>query len=165
VRRRCLALTLVLPAVAACGSSRTPPPNVVKPALPLGTRSVDYPQSGISFAAPVNWTVSKQGAPMVATVTSGAAIVAVWRYPRTAPAPASSPALEQTRAAPIREVQSGDPSLRLGQERRVRSIHMFGSRAEYVVYEYASASLFPMVDQVVFSPLRRSLTLVPVSGA
>jgi hypothetical protein len=189
VRRRCLlVLTLVVPAVVACGNSRTPPPNLTKPAVPRGVRAVTYPQSGIKFNAPANWTVATERAPMVATVTSGAAIVAVWRYHRTAPTPATVAALDQTRRALIRAVQSSDPSLQLirshlgrlhgaptvildaieqigGRERRVRSIHMFGSGAEFVVDEYAPTSEFAAVDHVVFSPLRRSLTLIPVSAA
>jgi hypothetical protein len=125
---------------------------------------------------------------MVATVSSGAAIVAVWRYQRTAPTPATSAALDQTRAGLIRAAQGSDPSLRVirshlgrlhgaptvildaveqisGHERRVRSIHMFGSGAEFVADEYAPTSVFAAVDHIVFSPLRRSLTLIPVSGA
>ena len=78
-RRNLLAQTLVVPAVAGCGNSRTPLPNLITPAQPQGTRSLTYPHSGIEFTAPVNWTVSTGRAPMVATVTSGAAIVAVWR--------------------------------------------------------------------------------------
>jgi hypothetical protein len=189
VRRRCLlALTLVVPAVAACGNSRTPLLSLTQPAAPRGLRTFAYPKSGIEFKAPVNWAVSTQPAPMVATVTSGEAIVAVWRYPRSAPAPATSDALDQTSAALIRAAQASDPTLRVirshparlhgaptiildaieriaGRERRVRSIHIFGSGAEFVVDEYAPTSVFATVDRVVFSPLRRSLTLIPVSAA
>jgi hypothetical protein len=42
---------------------------------------------------------------------------------------------------------------------------MFGSGAEFVVDEYAPTKVFTAVDHVVFSPLRRSLTLIPVSAA
>jgi hypothetical protein len=124
----------------------------------------------------------------LATVNSGAAIVALWRHPRAAPAPATSAALDQTRAALIRSAQTGDSSLRLirsqlgrqhgaptiildateriaGHDRRVRSIHMFGPGYEYVVDEYAPPDIFAAVDHVVFSPLRRSLALLSVSGA
>ncbi len=125
---------------------------------------------------------------MVATVTSGAAIVAVWRYPRAAPVPGTSAALEKTRTALIRAAQAKDSSLRVisshlgrlhgaptivldaaeqisGYERRVRSTHLFGSGAEFVVDEYAPTNEFSAVDHVVFSPLRRSLTLIPASAA
>jgi hypothetical protein len=96
--------------------------------------------------------------------------------------------LAQTRSALIRSARSNDPSLRIlrsqvgrlhgaptiildateriaGQERRVRSIHMFGSGDEVVVDEYAPPDIFARVDPLVFSPLRRSLMLLPVSGA
>jgi hypothetical protein len=187
-RRRLLALTLVVPAVAACGNSRTPLPDLTTAATPHGVRSISYPRLGIKFNAPVNWTVASQTAPLVATVTSGAATVAVWRYQRAAPVPATSAALDHTRTALVRAVQARDPSLRLirstlgqlqgspsivldaveqisGHERRVRSIHLFRPGAEFVVDEYAPTNEFSKVDQVVFSPLRRSLTLIPAPAA
>jgi hypothetical protein len=52
-----------------------------------------------------------------------------------------------------------------GNERRVRSIHMFGPGAEFVVDEYAPTNMFAAVDHLAFSPLRRSLTLLAVPGA
>ncbi len=183
-----LVLLLVVPTVAACGNSRTPVPNLAQPAVPRGIRTLTYTKAGVTLVAPANWTVSPQKPPLIATVNSGAAIVAVWRYPRTAPAPATTAALKQTRSALIRSAQASDPSLRLirsslggqhgtptiildateriaGNERRVRSIHMFGSGDEVVVDEYAPTDIFAAVDHGVFSPLRRSLTLLPVSGA
>ena len=189
MRRSCfLALVLLVPVVAACGNSRTQAPSLVQPAVPRGTRTLTYAKARIALQAPANWTVSAQKPPLVATVNSGAAIVAVWRYPRAAPAPETSNALNQTRSALIRSVHAGDPSLRLirsdlgrlhgaptiildateriaGQERRVRSIHMFGSGEEIVVDEYAPTDIFATVDHVVFSPLGRSLTLLPAAGA
>jgi hypothetical protein len=181
-------MTLVVPLVAGCGNSRTPLPDLVKPAAPHGVRSLAYPRSGIKFEAPANWAVSMGTPPMVATVTSGAAIVAVWRYPRAVPALGTSAALDQTRATLIRAARAKDPSLRLisshlgrlhgaptivldaveqiaGYERRVRSTHLFGSGAEFVVDEYAPTSEFSAVDHVVFSQLRRSLTLIPAPAA
>lgn len=183
-----LTLLLVLPAVVACGNSRTPVPNLAQPAVPRGTQTLTYPTAGITLQAPANWTVSRQKPPLLATVNSGAAIVAVWRYPRTAPVPATSTALAQTRSALLRSAQATDPSLRLidsqlgrlrgtptiildateriaGHERRVRSIHMFGPHDEVVVDEYAPTDIFARVDHAVFSPLKRSLTLLPVAGA
>ena len=188
MRRSLLALLLVMPTVAACGNSRTQVPNLAQPAMPRGSRTLTYTKAGITLVAPANWAVSGQKPPLLATVNSGAAIVALWRYPRTAPAPATSAALDQKRSALIRSAQSRDPSLRLirarvgrlhgaptvildateriaGQERRVRSIHMFASDAEVVVDEYAPPGIFAAVDQVVFVPLRRSLTLLPMSAA
>jgi hypothetical protein len=163
-------------------------PDLAQPVAPHGVRTLTYANAGIALVAPANWTVSPQKSPGVATVNSGAAIVALWRYPRAAPPPATATALAQTRSALIRSARSSDPSLRVigsqlehlhgaptiildvteriaGQERRVRSIHMFGSGDEVVVDEYAPPDIFARVDPVVFSPMRRSLTLFPVSGA
>ena len=181
-------LLLAVSALAACGNSRTQVPNPAQPTAPRGTQTLTYTSVGIKLAAPANWTVSAQKSPLIATVDSGAAIVAVWRYRRSAPVPATAAALSQTRAALIRGVRGSDPALRLirselgrqhgaptiildateriaGQERRVRSIHMFGPGTEFVVDEYAPPNVFAAVDQLAFSPLRRSLTLLAVSGA
>lgn len=178
----------MLPALAACGNSRTPVPDLAQPVAPHGVRTLTYPEAGITLAAPANWAVAPQKSPGVATVNSGAAIVALWRYPRTNPAPTTAAALAQTRSALIRSARSSDPSLRVissqygrlhgaptiildateriaGRERRVRSVHMFGSDDEVVVDEYAPPDIFARVDPVVFSPLRRSLMLLPVPGA
>lgn len=189
MRRSCVpALLLVVPALGACGNSRTPVPDLAQPVAPHGVRTLTYAQSGIRLVAPANWTVAPQRSPEVATVNSGAAIVALWRYPRTAPPPTTGAALANTRSALIRSARSADPSLRVirselgslhgvptiivdateriaGHERRVRSIHMFGSADEVVVDEYAPPDIFAKVDPLVFSPLRRSLTLLPTSGA
>jgi hypothetical protein len=188
VRRSLLVLPLVVPLVVACGNSRTQVPNLAQPAVPRGSRTLTYTKAGVTLEAPANWIVSEQRAPLLATVNSGAAIVALWRYPRTAPAPATPASLEKTRTALIRSAQSRDRSLRLirsrvgrlhgaptvsldateriaGQERRVRSIHMFGSDDEVVVDEYAPPGIFAAVDRAAFSPMSRSLTLLPVSGA
>lgn len=183
-----LTFLLVVPAAAACGNSRTRVPNIAQPAAPHGTRTLSYPSLGMTLEAPANWTVSPHKVPLVVTLNSGAAIAALWRYPRPAPAPATSAALDQTRAALIRSAQARDPGIRVirsstgsqhgapavildateriaGRDRRVRSTHLFGRDYEVVLDEYAPPDVFAAVDHVVFSPLRRSLMLLPVSGA
>ena len=66
-RASLLALLFVVPAVAACGNSRTGVPNLAQPAVPRGTQTLTYRKAGITLAAPANWTVSRQKAPLVAT--------------------------------------------------------------------------------------------------
>jgi hypothetical protein len=163
-------------------------PDLARPVAPHGVRTLTYAKAGIILMAPANWAVAPQKSPEVATVNSGAAVVALWRYPRTAPPPTTGATLAQTRSELIRSARSSDPSLRVirsqlghlhgaptiileateriaGHERRVRSIHMFVSDEEAVVDEYAPPDIFARVDPLVFSPLRQSLTLLPISGA
>ncbi len=67
--------------------------------------------------------------------------------------------------------QAGSPAVVLdateqiaGQGRRVHSIHLFTPSGELVVEEYAPSDVFHAVDHEVFSPLKRSLALMPTSA-
>src|SRR5437588_6990613 len=125
---------------------------------------------------------------MVTVVTSGAAVVAVWRFQRQEPLPSLPDALARARKQLIRAARARDASLQLirsklvtvararaievdaierirGQVRRVRSTHVFAFGAELVLEEYAPVDLFHAVDHAVFSPLKRSLLLTPTAPA
>jgi hypothetical protein len=155
------------------------------PATPSAFRTVSL-RGGIRLKAPLNWTVGPGKGSLVATISSGTAIVAVWRYPRSAqpPAPAS---LSSARTTLIHEAKSQDPGLQMirssittidghgaieldafeqvgGEQRRVRSTHVFETGAELVLDEYAPAELFHVVDHTVFSPLKRSLVLASATA-
>jgi hypothetical protein len=189
VARRVLVLTLALavPAVllTGCGNSRTPVPSLTHPAAPDGFRKLVYPGLDIQFEVPRDWTVSAQRAPLIATVTSGPATVALWRYVRPRPSSAESldVELKAARASLVASAQAhaerlqvirarivrlgGVPAVILdateriaGAPRRVRSIHLFGTGVELVVEEYAPPAIFHTVDHQVFSPLKRSLALL-----
>jgi hypothetical protein len=180
-----LALACPLLVLAACGNARTPAASVIWPAAPTGFRALSYPQSGLAFDAPRNWAASAQQAPLVATVSSGAAIVAVWRYTGHRRGSSSPAELQQ---ALIRRARLRDPTLRViashrrtidrapaivldavesiaGSPRRVRSIHIFTRGAEIVVDEYAPPFVFDAVNSKVFARLARSVRLTGASAA
>ncbi len=165
--------------LAGCGNSRTPVPNVLAPASPGGFRVLALPSAGITLRAPRSWTVTMSHAPLVAVMTSGLAVVALWRYPRTLPPP-SGTALEHARQALIAAARARDPGLEVltaktttiagkpaieldvldhvhGQARRVFSTHLFLARAELVLDEYAPPQLFAAVSRAVFMPVAQSL--------
>jgi hypothetical protein len=183
-----VALTGCLLLVAGCGNSRTPVPDVDRPAPPQGFRKLTLGAAGVSLITPRNWTVSNQTAPLVLTLNSGPAVVALWRLARTAPPPAGAVAMSATRRALIAAVRRRDPTIshlratatrvdgaraiRLdareriaGRTRRVSSTHVYVDGAELVLDEYAPPDQFPSVARDVFGPVRRSLTLLPVSGS
>jgi hypothetical protein len=182
VRRLSLLALAILP-LAACGNSRTPVPSLTRVAAPAGVQSLFYPHLGIVLAAPRNWAVLSERPPLVATISSGAAVVALWRYPRTAAVPRTRAELAHARrglidAARARDASlevlssklitvSGQPAIVLnalesiaGHTRRVRSIHVFRARAELVIDEYAPPAVFGTVDSQVFSPLAHSVRLL-----
>jgi hypothetical protein len=178
--RRCLPLIACL--LAGCGNRQGTPPDVSAPARPNGATPVTFAQAGVRFAAPGGWHVQAGTAPLVATVQSGTALVAIWRYPRTEPLPATRPQLTQARDLLLQAAKARDatfsaagsaitklgshPAIQIrgtetlsGQPRSVRSTHVYAFGAEVVVDAYAPASVFGQVDREAFRPLVRSLRL------
>jgi hypothetical protein len=168
-------------ALAGCGNARTPVPSSAVPAMPTGFHRIPFIKHGIALQVPRNWALAGGRAPLVATITSGNAEIALWRFNRTTPAGAGSGSGRATLVRKlVGESRTRDPSLRVihtvrtviqgtpaieldalerigGQLRRVRSIHMFVPHAELVLEEYAPPALFHDVNRAVFSPVRRSL--------
>jgi len=171
--------------LAGCGNSRAPVPNLSQPATPTSFRTLTF--AGVTLQAPSNWSVVNERPPLVTVVASGTAVVALWRFPRSAPVPIGRTALSQAAAQLIQAVRARDASLQVirattvtldhrpaieldaferinGQPRRVRSTHVFVPGAELVLDEYAPSAIFHAVDHTVFSPVKRSLTLSPNAG-
>jgi hypothetical protein len=182
--RICRALLVLSPLVllAGCGNARTPPPTVTRPAQPSGFHTLGYPSSGFALSAPNNWLVQPKSHELVATISSGDAVVAVWRFPRHAKPPTGAKALAKAAQQLIAAARARDPSFELirsniqtvdgapavelaafervgGQRRRVRSVHVFAPDAELVLDEYAPPGAFHAVDHAVFSPVKHSLRL------
>jgi hypothetical protein len=170
--------------LAGCGDSRTRPPDLTRIEPTGGVKPVDYLHGALRFNAPDNWAIESGTAPLVVTLGSGPAVIAIWRYPRSPsqPLPGTVPALEQARSALVAAAHARDPSFRIissavvalagtvgveldaletvrGQVRRVRSAHLYLGGAEIVVDEFAPEDLFHGVDGTVFSPLLHSVRL------
>jgi hypothetical protein len=180
--RRLPLLACVL-VVAGCGNQQQKPPVVGAPARVTGAmESQSFAPAGVQFLAPADWHVQAGQAPLVATVQSGTAQIAVWRYPRTEPLPSTAAQLTQARdlllkAAKARDTTfkeaqtaitrlGGHPAIQVratetvgGQSRTVRSTHVYAFGAEVVVDAFAPAAVFGQVDQEAFRPLVRSLKL------
>jgi hypothetical protein len=177
---------LVTALLAACGYSRTPAPGLEKPAQPQSFYSLSVPAAGVTLQAPRNWTRIDQAAPLVLTLSSGSAVVALWRYVRAQPLPRGRARMAAATQALIAAVQSRQPAVQVvrarvvhlngvrgvevnaverikGQLRRVRSTHLYAGQQELVLEEYAPVDVFHSVDHAVFSPLRRSLRVTATS--
>jgi hypothetical protein len=182
VRRSSVLLVPLLLLAAGCGASRTPVADLSAPALPHGTRVRAYASAGLRLRTPSNWRAAPAPAPMVATLSSGEALVTIWRYPRTEPLPATAAALRAALAQLMAIVRSRDrhitftstrvariagaPALVLtgsetlsGVRRSVRSVHVYAHGAEVVFDAIAPPSSFPVVDRLVFRPVAASLRL------
>jgi len=168
--------------VAGCGNEQQHPPDVSTVATPSGATPVAFATQGIRFKAPGGWHVQSGQAPLVATVQSGPAQIAVWRYPRTEPLPATKAQLTQARdlllqAAKARDQTfkesrtaitkiGGHPAIEVrgtetvaGQPRLVRSTHVYAYGGEVVLDAFAPANVFGQADRDAFRPVVRSLRL------
>lgn len=173
-----LALTGALLAVSGCGNQRTQPPP--PPAAAAVGAAVPVRYGPVALRVPGNWHRAGGRAPLVATVASGPASVAVWRYPRSEPLPTGARALVAARDALVRDIIARDHTARIasvslttvgghdaivvratesvdGTRREVRSTHVYADRAEIVVDALAPPAVFAGLDRAVFSPLTRSL--------
>jgi hypothetical protein len=156
---------------------------VVRPAAPGGFEGKRYTRIGFSLALPRDWTQVAAYAPLVAVRTSDRAVIALWRYPATGPAPHTAAALLQAdrrllaaargRNHTLRLISSstgsvaGYPAIefrtvqRIGHQlREVASTHVFAPHEEVVLEEYSPPGLFAGLDRSVFSDVRRSLTVL-----
>jgi hypothetical protein len=172
---------------AGCGNERTPAPDTATPLTPQGTALVRYPEAGVRFATPGRWDRAPGQAPLVATVSSGRATIAVWRFPRAEPLPSSAEDLRRARRTLVSAARARDPSFRSqrvttrrvgnlralevrgtgtveGQPRAVRSLHVYGFDGEVVVDALAPPDQFARVDREVFRPLLRSVRLSTPRG-
>jgi hypothetical protein len=174
------AVMLLSAAFAGCGNSRTPVPNLSTPVAPNGFRTLTFRAAGLELQAPSNWVVSAGRGRLVTVLSSGAAVVALWRFPRSSAPPSSFFALQDAAQVLVDSDRARDPGLRListnvtridgvpaveinaveqiaGHTRRVRSSHLYMAHAEIVLDEYAPPQLFPRVARAVFTPVNSSL--------
>ena len=170
-------------ALSGCGNSRTHVPDPSVPVVPATFHRLTFPRQGLALSAPTNWIVSQSKPPLVSIVSSGDAVVALWRFPRSAAVPLGDGALKQALSALLHLSHRRDPALQVirskamsfdrvpavevddfqhigGQIRRVRSLHLFVAGAEVVLEQYAPPNEFHAVDHEAFSPIRRSLRLL-----
>jgi hypothetical protein len=189
-----LAVTLL---IAGCGNSRTTVPSVYQPVKPVGHHTLGYIADGFVIEVPNNWSYGTERAigngsltsevhpPVVLLDASGAAVIAVSRFPLSAQ-PVGSTELQQDATALLAAVRAKDRHFKLsrmqtisvtgrpavvlsgterisGQTRRVISTHVYDPHHELVLDEYAPARMFASVKHE-FARVRASFTLLPVKA-
>jgi hypothetical protein len=175
--------------LAGCGNSRTVVPSVSQPLAPKGARTLGgklgSSDQEYALLAPANWDydpVAPQP-PVVMIYASGAAVIALSRYPSTV-APIGQTALHADATALLGAIKAKDPHFTLisstittvssrpavelsgteritGQLRRVISTHVYLAQGELVLDEYAPVKEFARLKRV-FVRARSSLTVFPV---
>jgi hypothetical protein len=145
--------------------------------------TLQFPVAGVSIAAPRSWRVIPARSPLLTTVASGDAVIALWRYPRTAPPPNTEASLAAARASLLRAVHARQGTVRVvssritridgapaiefdaletigGAPRQVLSTHVFQPAGEVVLEEYAPPALLRQIRHPLFARVRRSLALI-----
>jgi hypothetical protein len=178
---------LALVALAGCGNDETPAPNTTTPGPALGKEPVSFPEHGITFDAPAGWNLNRGTPPLIATVATGQATIAIWRYPRNEDLPRTQAELQAARDALVQAARrrdrtfeviksapaevAGRPAVQIrarqtieDQPRVVRSTHVYAEGGEVVVDAFAGPDDFRRVDREVFRPLLQSLNLTAPRG-
>jgi hypothetical protein len=166
--------------LAGCGS-RTPAPQVIRPAAPGGFQVKRYSKLGVSLALPRDWTQVAAYPPLVDVRVSDRAVIALWRYPSGTTVSDTPSGLRQADRRLLAAARRRDHALRLvsastasvagypaielrtiervGHElREADSTHLFAPGQEFVLEEYSPPSQFAGLERSVFSAVRRSLT-------
>lgn len=182
LRRLAVAIAACAGLAAGCGNSRTPVPALARPAAVDGFRTLRFGAEGVSVSVPRSWSVIPQRAPQLAEVSSGSAVIALWRYRRVEPPPVSAPALATARAALFDAIRMRQRSVRLvgsrlarvdgapaiefdalehvgGQLMQVLSTHLLERGGELVLEEYAPPAVFKAIRRDVLARVRGSLAI------
>jgi hypothetical protein len=183
-----ISLLLVPGALAACGEHRTAPPDLSRPAAPTGSTPRGFPALGLQFRSATNWSYETGRPPLVAMMSSGQALVAIWRYPRAQPLPSGLAQLRSARHALLLGARARDPTFAARQDRilhlagepaiemlgletvggrrqALRSVHVYAHDAEFVIDALAPANYFAGVDASLFVPLLSTLRFPAPAGA
>lgn len=186
--RRAFVLAAALALLTGCGNPRQSAPDVFTPGPPLGANQAIYPQAGLAFKVPGGWSKVDGTAPSVVTIATGTAVIGIWRYPRTEPLPTTTAQLDAAittlaQAAKARDASftliksgkitiGGKPAVQLrgietvdGQQRMVRSTHIYAEGAEIVVDSFCPVKDFKRVDGQVFRPLLQTMIIAAPRAA
>jgi hypothetical protein len=180
----CLSLAVALP---GCGNKRTQPPKVTTPSAVSAWITVSLPRQAVTFERPKEWQFAPGTGPLLATMTSAGATVAVWRYPRTEALPTTPAQLASARDALVAAAKTRDKTFAVtkakgtraahhpavviiaretvaGRLRTVRSTHVYADGGEVVVDAFAPPAQYPQLEDPVFRRIVRSLRVSKPSG-
>jgi len=103
-----------------CSDARVAAPDITTPRPPDGTHPTAYPAAGVSLQVPNSWRAEQGTSPLVASIASGTATVAIWRYPRTEPLPKKPKTLRAAKDALVGAAHKRDRTLRISRAAVVR---------------------------------------------
>ena len=177
---------LILPALCAallagCGSSAPSSTSSTAPSTLTGSGVTPRSFRGFAVELPSSWTQIAAAGTRLYAARSGAATIAIFRYPRSGKAPYAHSLLKSDLHALVALTRSRHPGFRLlharvtkvsrrgalelvaveqlgGRTVQVRSTHVFLKGAEIVIDEYTDPAQFSGVDHADFLPVVYSFT-------
>ena len=181
-RAALLLVVICIPLLASCGEEPDNPPRIFEVRAPHGGRPGEFPEAGMTFTRPRNWTIRRRELPGVFELVSGEAVVAGWAYTRAEPLPETAAELEGAKNRLIGAIEERDPEYRLesavvsevagapaidvrGEQvvsrrtLRTRSVHVFDGDVEYVIEAISPPADYDVVERGVLTPLLDSLEL------
>ncbi|HET9073806.1 MAG TPA: hypothetical protein VFN48_04445 [Solirubrobacteraceae bacterium] len=176
---------ILLLALAGCGRASAPPVGTT--ATPTAFRTLSVPAAGVRLRVPADWTVTPGQPPLMDVISSGSSIIALWRYSTRVPPPRTGAGVSAALTTLERRARRRDRTFRVqragtgrlqgapviildatetisGRLRRVRSEHVLLRGSELVLEAYSPPAAFPHEDHLVFSPVRKSLSLDSPEG-
>ena len=176
--------TLALPPAAVlllggCGPGKLQPP-ALEPEPAAKTKQLDYPAAGLSLELPRNVSVQRRKPPGVFRAGIGEAVISAFAYPRREQLPRDDSELSKAMERLRKEAEERAPGYRLRDARsaevagsravelvgdqtisrgllRIRSLHVYEGRAEYVIELLAPRADFRRFDRAIFPTIERTL--------
>jgi len=176
-----LLLILMALAAAGCGAERRGSPDSrVKEGAP--SKAFVFPKVGMRFKAPVGNALRAAKKPGVFKIFLGEPVISAFAYRRREQVPKRRSELSAARRRLVGAVKERSRDYRLERSRitkvaaapaiellgsqtiargrlRIRSLHVFKGRGEYVLELLAPKGEYDRANRVVFTPLLRSLKL------
>ena len=176
-----LALTgAIVAAGVGCGNERPESGRLFDSSSRKGTRTLNYPYAGLTMALPRAYVVNRTRPPQVFRASLEDAFVSSFAYRREERLPVTAEQLRTARDRLVRAAQRRDRSFRLLSSRltraagapaievlgeqtismgrlRLRSLHLYKGRAEYVIELAAPLARFERLDRSTFPGIRTSL--------
>ena len=174
------ALAVTLPLAAGCGNDRVQSGSIFDAKPGRFTRALSYPEAGLKMQVPKEFDVKDSTAPELFRASFQASFISSFAYRRKEQLPKSPDELSAARRRLVDAAKKRDRTFRLKSSRltkvggapaiellgdqtifksrlRLRSLHVYKGKGEYVVELVAPVAAFARLDRSSFPAIRRSL--------
>ncbi len=174
------ALAIALPLAAGCGTERVKSGSLFDAKVGKVTRALSYPEAGLKVTVPKEFDVKDSTAPQLFRASLDASFISSFAYARKEQIPKTHDELDAARRRLVGAAKKRDKTYRLKSSRltkvagapavellgdqtifkgrlRLRSLHVYKGKAEYVIELVAPVPAFARLERLSFPGIRRSL--------